>query len=247
MVDPNSAQAGVRSPPWSVSAAAGDGSAGVSWTVPSSSGGGPITSYVVTAYDGCTIQGSLTVSGSPPATTLTFGGLTNGSAYTFKVAAVNSFGTGPQSAASNVVVPSGAAPTWVSACSASQYTLTGSNGSTWQDLDASHLAVTFKPGANSWAVLTGNADLWTANAGYNQDLGISVTGGLYPSVGGQPEAWKESGGLAGTFSPNAATVLAALPVRAGTAYTAKLQWKANQGGAGAIHAGAGPIAGRYSP
>src|SRR2546425_4664408 len=241
------AQVAFPSAPTNVAATSGDGSAGVSWTVPSSSGGGPITSYVVTAFDGCTIQGSLTVSGSPPATTLSVGGLTNGSAYTFKVAAVNSFGTGPQSAASNVVVPSGAAPSWVSACSASQYTLTGSNGSTWQDLDASMLAVSFTPAANSWAVLSGNADLWTANAGYNQDLGISVAGGLYPSSGGQPEAWKESGGFAGTFSPNAASVLAVIPVLSGTTYTAKLQWKASQPDPGPLLAGAGPIAGAFSP
>src|SRR5256712_7661365 len=216
MVVPNPAQAGVPPPTSSVSAASGDGAAGGSWTVPSWSGGGPITSYVVTAYDGCTIQGSLTVSGSPPVTSLTFGGLTNGSAYTFKVAAVNSFGTGPQSAASNVVVPSGAAPTWVSACSASQYTLTGSNGSTWQDLDASKLAVSFTPTANSWAVLSGNADLWTANAGYNQDLGVSVTGGPYPSSGGQPEAWREPAGLAGPYSPNPPTGPAGVPGLSGT-------------------------------
>ena len=233
--------------PTNVVATGGDGSAGLSWTAPSSSGGAPITSYVVTAYDGCTIQGSQTVSGSPPATTLTFAGLTNGTAYTFKVAAVNSNGTGPQSAASNVVVPSGTAPTWVTACSTQQYTLTGNNGSTWQDLDTSNLSVSFTPAASSMAVLSGNADLWTANAGYNQDLGLTVSGGLYPSTGGQPEAWKESGGFAGTFSPNAASVQTVIPVLSGVSYTVKLQWKANKADAGSIFAGAGPISGAFSP
>jgi hypothetical protein len=42
----------------------------------------------------------------------------------------------------------------------------------------------------------------------------------------QPEAW-ESGGSAGTFSPNAAFAQTAVPVTAGTAYTARLQWKAS--------------------
>src|SRR5947209_4880848 len=63
--------------------------------------------------------------------------------------------------------------------------------------------------ADSYAVLSGNADLWTSVAGYNQDLGISVSGtgqSVYPTRAGQPEAWKESGGFAGTFSPNAAFV-----------------------------------------
>ncbi len=233
--------------PTGVTASGGNGSEVVSWTAPSSSGGAPITSYVVTAYDGCTIQDSQTVSGSPPATTLTFAGLTNGTAYTFRVAAVNSNGTGPQSVASNVVVPSGTAPTWVTACSPSQYTLTGSDGTTWRDMDASNLAVSFTPAANSWAVLSGNADLWTANAGYNQDLGLGVSGGLYPSNAGQPEAWKESGGFAGTFSPNAASVETVIPVLSGVTYTVKLQWKANKADPGSIFAGAGPISGAFSP
>jgi hypothetical protein len=198
-----------------------------------------VTSYAITAYDGCTIQGSMTVTGAPPATSVTFTGLTNGTAYTFKVAAANTNGTGPQSLASNVVVPAGTAPTWLTACSTAQYHLTGSNGTTWQDMDAANLSLGFTPGANSWAVVTGNADLWTANAGYNQNLGINVNGAV---VG-----WKESGGFAGTFSPNAATVLAVIPVTSGTAYTAKLQWKASHADPGSIFAGAGPLSGAYSP
>ncbi len=246
MVNPNSAQAGLTQPT-SVTATAGDGSAGVTWSAPSSSGGSPVTSYVITAYDGCTIQGSTTVTGSPPATNVTFTGLTNGTAYTFRVAAVNGNGTGPQSQASNVVVPSGAAPSWVSGCSTAQYRLTGSDGATWHDLDASNLAVSFTPAVDSWAVLSANADLWTANAGYNQDLGIAVGGGVYPTFAGQPEAWKESGGFAGTFSPNAAYAHAIIPVLSGVPYSARLQWKTNQPDPGTIFAGAGPIAGAYSP
>src|SRR5712692_233567 len=225
--------------PSNVSATLGDGSAGVSWTAPASSGGSAITSYVVTAHDGCTIQGSLTVSGAPPATSTTFTGLTNGTAYTFTVAAVNSYGTGLQSAASNVIVPSGAAPTWLTACSTSQYSLSGSDGSTWMALDAAHLTLTFTPSADSWAVITGNADLFTTRAGYNQDLGVAMNSTVV--------AWKESGGFAGTFSPNAATVQTVIHVSSGLGYTVQLQWKANRPDPGAIYAGAGPIGGAFSP
>src|SRR5260370_33015045 len=68
----------------------------------------------------------------------------------------------------------------------------------------------------------------------------------YPSVAGQPEAWKESGGFAGTASPNAAFVQAVLPVAGGSLYTLKLQWKTNRQGSSTIVAGAGPIGGQIS-
>ena len=130
--------------------------------------------------------------------------------------------------------------TVASAVSTRQYTLANSDGSTWTDLDATNLSLTITPTANSTAILTGTADLWTANAGYNQDLGIDVNGTI--------AAWKESGGFAGTFSPNAAMVHTVLPMTAGTTYTIKLRWKTNTPASGAtIYAGAGPIAGHFSP
>jgi hypothetical protein len=95
--------------------------------------------------------------------------------------------------------------------------------------------------------LSGNADLWTSTAGVNQDLGIAMSGGAYPSNAGQPEAWKESGGRAGTFSPNAAFVQTVIRVSPGITYTAQLVWKANVAGSGSIWAGAGPISGQFSP
>ena len=104
--------------PTSVTATAGDKQATVSWTAPSD-GGSAITSYTVTPYAGTTAQTPTTVTGSPPATTTTVTGLTDGTAYTFKVSATNAIGTGPDSAASNTVTPTGptapAAPTSVTA------------------------------------------------------------------------------------------------------------------------------------
>jgi hypothetical protein len=132
------------------------------------------------------------------------------------------------------------------ACSTAQYSLTGNDGSTWANIDATKLSLTFIPSVDSYAILGGNADLWTQQAGYNQDFGIAVTGPAFPTISGKPEAWKESGGLAGTFSPNAAYVQTVIPVTAGQTYTAKLVWKANQPDAGTIWAGAGPIGGKYS-
>ncbi|TMD20181.1 MAG: hypothetical protein E6I99_14380, partial [Chloroflexi bacterium] len=124
------------------------------------------------------------------------------------------------------------------AISTQQYRLTGSNGSSWQDIDPNNLKLTIKPGANSTAILGGNADLWTATGGINQDLAISV------SVNGGADAvlaWKESGGKAGTFSPNAAFVQTVYPMTTPNTYVFKLKWKTNiPEGSATIFAGAGP-------
>jgi surface antigen len=84
-------------------ATAGNASATITWTAPSSNGGSAITSYAVRPYIGTTAQTIQTFTST--ATTETATGLTNGTAYTFKVAAINAVGTGPNSAASNSVTP----------------------------------------------------------------------------------------------------------------------------------------------
>ncbi|MCU1455803.1 MAG: hypothetical protein JWN46_3949 [Acidimicrobiales bacterium] len=87
----------------------------VHWTAPVSDGGSRLTGYVITPYLGALPQA--------PHSYLTTGtnqwisGLTYGTSYTFKVAATNDVGTGPQSEASNAVVFAGEAgrPVFVSA------------------------------------------------------------------------------------------------------------------------------------
>jgi hypothetical protein len=87
--------------PTAVSAVAGNALATVSFTPPANNGGAAISSYTVTPYIGATPLSPTTATGSP----VTVGGLTNGTSYTFTVAATNSVGTGPASAPSNVVTP----------------------------------------------------------------------------------------------------------------------------------------------
>jgi len=65
----------------------------ISFTAPNNNGGGAITSYTVTCG---------TVVSSGPSSPITVTGLINGMTYSCAVAAVNSAGTGPQSAAASV-------------------------------------------------------------------------------------------------------------------------------------------------
>ncbi len=94
----------VPSAPTGVAAAAGNGIAAISFTAPASSGGGSISSYTVTAN-----PGGITATG--PRSPVVLNGLSNGTSYTFTVAATNRLGTGPASAVSNAVKPSNAGGT----------------------------------------------------------------------------------------------------------------------------------------
>ncbi len=114
--DPTNAVTPNPSPPGqptAVSAVRGDTVATVSWTAPLADGGAPVTSYVITPYIGATARPSTTTPTA--ATSFTVTGLTNGTSYTFRVAAVNSFGAGSPSLASGAIVPAGppGAPTGV--------------------------------------------------------------------------------------------------------------------------------------
>jgi hypothetical protein len=90
--------ASVPGAPTSVAAVRGPGEAVVSFTAPVSDGGSAITSYTVTSS-----PGSVTATGSTSPITVT--GLTNGTSYTFTVAATNAVGTGIASSASSAITP----------------------------------------------------------------------------------------------------------------------------------------------
>jgi Ca2+-binding RTX toxin-like protein len=93
---------GIPSAPTNVVAVRGNTQASLSWT-PGSDGGSPVTGWVVTVRTGTTVVRTVAVTGSTPSTVVT--GLTNGTAYNFRVQAVNANGTSALSAASNTVTP----------------------------------------------------------------------------------------------------------------------------------------------
>ncbi|MHA7221961.1 peroxidase family protein [Arthrobacter sp. RHLT1-20] len=84
-------------------ATAGDASATLTWTAPASDGGSVITGYTVQAFAGATLARTQAVTGNVGTVLVT--GLTNGTAYTFDVAAINAVGTGAASARSAAVTP----------------------------------------------------------------------------------------------------------------------------------------------
>jgi hypothetical protein len=94
------ATAAVPSPPTSVTARAGDQLAEVSWTAPAPDDP-TITGYTITSSP----AGTPPVTVDPTARTATVTGLTNGTAYSFIVAATNPDGTSPPSDPSAPVIP----------------------------------------------------------------------------------------------------------------------------------------------
>jgi len=92
--------------PTGVTATPGNAQAQVSWTAPSETGGYAITDYVVQYSSNSGSTWTTFSDSTSDATSATVTGLTNGTAYIFRVAAVNAVGTGAYSTASSSVTPS---------------------------------------------------------------------------------------------------------------------------------------------
>ena len=108
---------GVVGPPAilsSLTAAPGDGQVALTWAAPASDGGSPISGYEYrqSADGGTTWQPDWTAIADSDGETTghTVGDLTNGTAYTFEVRAVNAVGTGAVRAATATPVPSNRPP-----------------------------------------------------------------------------------------------------------------------------------------
>ncbi|HET9076192.1 MAG TPA: fibronectin type III domain-containing protein, partial [Acidimicrobiales bacterium] len=85
-------------PPGTPVATPGSSSVELTWTAPTSGGGGAISDYIINEYSGSSVSGTPTVIDTKSTNlSATVGSLTDGKAYTFTVQAVNAGGTGPAS------------------------------------------------------------------------------------------------------------------------------------------------------
>lgn len=102
------AVAAVPTAPQNLAGASGAAKAFLSWAAPASDGGSPILSYVIEqSSNGGTTWTSYPQGASASATSVTIDGLTNGTAYSLRIAAVNAVGRGEW--ASTSVTPSSSA------------------------------------------------------------------------------------------------------------------------------------------
>ncbi|NUS50143.1 MAG: heme peroxidase [Nocardioidaceae bacterium] len=157
-------------------ATAGNGQATVTFTAPADTGGLPITTFRVQVFAG----GSLvrTVNVPAPATSAVVENLANGTAYTFRVVAVNTNGDSLPSGESNVVTPNDPTPAVTSRTPAGGATgvgiganvtvtfdrnVSGVNGTTFRLFDVA-------TGAQVPAAVTYNATSFTATLNPNANL-----------------------------------------------------------------------------
>jgi len=96
---------GTPGAPTSVVGSSGDSQISLVWSAPTSSGGSSITDYVVQYSSNTGTTWSTFADGTSTTTTATITGLTNGASYTFRVSAVNSFGSSAYSQVSISAAP----------------------------------------------------------------------------------------------------------------------------------------------
>jgi hypothetical protein len=151
-------------------ATAGDGRVSVAFTAPPSNGGASITSYTVSSN-----SGAVTATGSSSPITIT--GLTNGSAYSFTVRAMNSAGTSAASAASNSVTPVAALLAPIAKTVTASVAANSSANVITPNLTggaAISVAISANP-AHGTAATTGASITYTPTAGYSGTDSFSYT------------------------------------------------------------------------
>ena len=187
--------------PTSVSGTAGNAQVSLTWTAPSSTGGYAITDYTVQYSSNSGSSWTTFSRAASSATSATVTGLTNGTAYTFRVAAVTVLGSGAYSTASSSVTPSAPAfsPTAVLLTSGTTYTVP--SGATtmkaWAVGGASYHVNTYARTSNdstaggaggcaykTWSVSGGQSISYSVGAGGATSGGFQSGGNTTVTFGG---------------------------------------------------------------
>ena len=134
----DTAWAGIAGAPTGLSATAGNLQAALSWTAPASDGGEAISTYTIEHSKDAGTTWVTVIRAASTATTHTVTGLVNGSAYLFRVSAVNASGTGPASTtatATPFVVHTAGDAAMFSACPSGVVPVSGFTDITSTDVD----------------------------------------------------------------------------------------------------------------
>ncbi|MBV9487784.1 MAG: fibronectin type III domain-containing protein [Frankiaceae bacterium] len=171
--------------PTGVTGVAGDSKVTVSWTAPGDNGGAAVTGYDVqySTNDGGSWTSASAAFHTSTATTHDVTGLTNGTAYKFRVAAINSVGTGGYSAKSAAYTPTSGAtapgkPTGVSGIAGNtkvmlSWTAPASDGGS--AIQGYHVQYSYN-GGTSW--INGSSAFYTSTA-TTQDITGLTNGTAY--------------------------------------------------------------------
>ena len=148
--------------PTSVTATAGNAQAAVSWTAPTGViAQAPVTDYVVQYSSNSGSSWTTFADGTSTATSAVVTSLTNGTAYTFRVAATNAIGTGSYSTASDSATPGTASDPSFSSVSLLLHMDGSSAGTTFTDNSGTPKTVT---AAGNAVTSTARSKFGTASA-----------------------------------------------------------------------------------
>jgi titin len=169
----------VPTKPRNVASVSHDAEVWLSWDAPSNDGGVRVVSYLVTAaVDGVAVDPPATCSVSAPLTACIVSGLTNGTAYTFTVVAINSVGSSLDSVPTSAITPAGApaAPTDISAITGDhQITVSWTAPTVTNGSDVVEYLIQYSTNDTQWSepIHTGSAATTRVVTGL--DNGISYT------------------------------------------------------------------------
>jgi hypothetical protein len=176
------------SAPTSVTATASNAQAALSWSAPTDAGSSPITDYVVAFSSNSGSTWTTFSDGTSTSTSATVTGLTNGTAYVFRVAAVNAVGQGAWSATSASATPAAAVIT-ISSQPSNQTAASGAatfsvTASVTQSATLSYQWQRSTNSGSTWAAINGATSsslaltgLVSGDNGYQYRVIVSATGG----------------------------------------------------------------------